>query len=120
MCPESVLVPYNVLPHVYSLSKSDGRRKLLVEVLDLWEATPLQKWLQRIHKSIIIGDDVLCHGNGNQVKYFKNYKLKIYQSLPLMSTCKSAIAEPCRQVHIKMLLLACAIIIGLIPRLVWE
>ena len=59
VCPESVLVPHDVLPHVYSLSKSDGCRKLLVEVLDLWEAIPLQKWLQRIHKSIIIGDDVL-------------------------------------------------------------
>ena len=50
MCPESVLVPHDVLPHIHSLSKSDGRRKLLVKVLDLWEAAPLQKCLQCIHK----------------------------------------------------------------------
>ena len=50
MCPESVLVPHNVLPHIHSLSKSDGLRKFFVEVFDLWEAVPLQKYLQCIHK----------------------------------------------------------------------
>ena len=50
MCPKSILVPHDVLPHGHSLSQSDCLRKIITEVLDCWQAIPLQKHLQCIYK----------------------------------------------------------------------
>ena len=50
MCPKPILVPHDVLPHRHSLSQSDSLRKFITEVLDCWQAIPLQKKLQCIYK----------------------------------------------------------------------
>jgi len=45
MFPEVLLVLHNVFPHSHRLGQSDGIRKLLPEVLDFWQAVPLQECL---------------------------------------------------------------------------